>query len=73
MHTCMCLHRVAEPEACQGGVQFEDGHVHLSVVLGPSAVGACILEGESASLGGFEGIACKGEGGRLGEGVEVGG
>jgi hypothetical protein len=47
-----------------GGVQFKDGHVHLGVVLGPSAVGACILEGESASLGGFGGIACKGEGGR---------
>jgi hypothetical protein len=48
------------------GVQCEDGHVHFGVMLGPtsSAVGVCILEGESASLGGFEGIACKGEGGR---------
>jgi hypothetical protein len=51
-----------------GGVsdfQFEDRCVCLGVVLGPSAVGACILKGVSASLDGFGGFTCKGEGGRV--------
>jgi hypothetical protein len=46
------------------GVQFEDRRICKGVVLGLSAMGACILKGGSASLDGFGGIACKGEGGR---------